>query len=151
MASSPLSSSHDHGHHAHPISMYVKTFLALGLFMVLTIAASFVIIPSVHLGPITISGNFLNNAVALGIASVKAWIVVMFFMHTKWATNLTKLWAMAGFVWFFLLFMTFGDYATRKYEPVPGWEPIVDGALPRDQVRESVPAAPDNVNVRPRW
>ena len=42
----------------------------------------------------------LNKVVALGIASLKATLVVLYFMHVKYASRMTKLIVISGF--FFL-------------------------------------------------
>jgi cytochrome c oxidase subunit 4 len=74
----------------------------------------------VHVGP---PGNSAyNNLIAMTIACAKAGLVVGFFMHVKFSSQLIKFWAILGFVWFLLMFITFGDYATRKQEHIQGWE-----------------------------
>ena len=63
----------------------------------------------------------LNNIVMLLIASVKALLVILFFMHVRWSTRLTWVVAASGFVWLIILFgLTMTDYLTR------GW---VEGTL----------------------
>lgn len=124
--------SHGHGHlhhragppavqestfHVHKVSMYMKTLMALVVLMILTVVLAHVHIPDV--GPIP--GTLLNNIVAMTIATIKAALVINFFMGVKFATKLTKLWVVAGFVGFVLMFLVYGDYTTRKYEPTPRW------------------------------
>ncbi len=105
------------------------TFMTLLVLMVATIFAAQLphILPDVGL----FRNSLLMNAVAIGIAVFKAYLVVSIFMGVKFATNLTKLFAIGGFVWFFLLFVTMIDYFTRPWEPVKGWEPGQPSALPR--------------------
>ena len=58
-------------------------------------------------------GSF-NIVVALAIATLKATLVVLFFMHAKYSPKRTKLVIMAGIFWLIiLLFMTLSDYASR--------------------------------------
>jgi cytochrome c oxidase subunit 4 len=58
-------------------------------------------------------GRF-NIVVALLIATIKATLVVLIFMHAKYAPERTKLVIIAGVFWLaLLLFMTLSDYATR--------------------------------------
>ena len=71
-------------------------------------------VAKVNLGP-------LNNAVALGIAVVKALLVILFFMGTRFSSRLTWLWAAAGFAFLIIMLMTVGDYMTRVWEAVRGW------------------------------
>jgi cytochrome c oxidase subunit 4 len=58
----------------------------------------------------------LNTIAALGIAVLKATLVVLFFMHVKYSTRLT--WAVvAGSIFWFgiLLTLTMSDYLTRVW------------------------------------
>ena len=46
------------------------------------------------------------------IAIAKAVLIIMFFMHVKYGSNLTKLFAAAGFVWLVILFaFALSDFA----------------------------------------
>ena len=54
--------------------------------------------------------------IALAIASFKAVIVILFFMHVKYQTNLIKMTVGAGFFTFFVLvMMTMSDYISRAW------------------------------------
>lgn len=71
-------SHHAHHHddglvhvHVHPVSLYIKVFAALIFFTLLTVAVA-----EVHLG----EWNFF---VAVVIATMKAALVALFFMHLK--------------------------------------------------------------------
>ncbi len=58
----------------------------------------------------------VNTIVALGIATFKAVIVVLFFMHVKYSARLTWLVAVGGIFWLgILLALTLGDYLTRGW------------------------------------
>ena len=58
-------------------------------------------------------GRF-NIVAALLIATIKATLVVLIFMHAKYAPERTKLVIIAGIFWLaILLFMTLSDYASR--------------------------------------
>ena len=58
-------------------------------------------------------GRF-NIVVALLIATIKATLVVLIFMHAKYAPERTKLVIIAGIFWLaLLLFMTLSDYFSR--------------------------------------
>jgi cytochrome c oxidase subunit 4 len=97
---------------AHPITSvrtYLFTFGALLVFTVLT-----VLVASLDLG-------LLNTPVALTIATVKATLVVIYFMGLRYNTPLTKVVALAGFFWLFILFgIGMSDYLTRPWLGVPG-------------------------------
>jgi cytochrome c oxidase subunit 4 len=95
--------------HVAPKSMYYGVFGALIVGTALTVLVAFY-----DLGA-------LNNIVMLLIASVKALLVVLFFMHVRWSTRLTWVVAASGFVWLIIMFgLTMTDYLTR------GW---VEGTL----------------------
>jgi cytochrome c oxidase subunit IV len=58
-------------------------------------------------------GKF-NIVVALVIATTKATLVVLFFMHAKYIPKRTQLVIIAGIFWLaILLFMTMSDYVSR--------------------------------------
>ena len=57
-----------------------------------------------------------NPIVALGIASFKATIVILFFMHVKYQSRLIKITVGAGFFTFIVLItMTLSDYMSRAW------------------------------------
>jgi cytochrome c oxidase subunit 4 len=58
----------------------------------------------------------LNPIIALGIACTKAVIVILFFMHVKYQSNLIKMTVGAGFFTFLVLItMTLCDYMSRAW------------------------------------
>lgn len=103
--------SHTTEAHALPLAVYVKAFLALLVLLVVTILAAYL--------PL---GTGLNSLVALAIATAKAIIVVLYFMHVRFSSRLVQLWAAAGFVWLLIMFgITLTDFIVRSWAPVPGW------------------------------
>jgi cytochrome c oxidase subunit 4 len=53
----------------------------------------------------------LNTPVAMGIAVVKATLVILFFMHVKYSPRLTKLVVASAFVWLAIMIVgTLHDY-----------------------------------------
>ncbi|TPW16986.1 MAG: cytochrome c oxidase subunit IV, partial [bacterium] len=63
----------------------------------------------------------LNNFVMLGIAVTKATLVVLFFMHARHSSQLTKMTIVASVVWLVILFtFILQDYLTRGMLPYPG-------------------------------
>jgi cytochrome c oxidase subunit 4 len=105
MAEHARSASHSdrpHEPHVVPVGVYVGIFLALLVLTALTVAAA-----RVNLGP-------FNTPVALGIALVKAALVVLFFMHVKYGPRLNALVIAAALFWLFHLVVgTAGDYFAR--------------------------------------
>jgi cytochrome c oxidase subunit 4 len=58
-------------------------------------------------------GQF-NIIIAIGIATVKATLVVLYFMHARYASRRTQLMIVSGMFWLaIMLFMTLSDYITR--------------------------------------
>jgi cytochrome c oxidase subunit 4 len=52
------------------------------------------------------------------IATIKASLVILFFMHGKYSARRTKLVIVAGFFWLaIMLGLTLADYSTRHAEP----------------------------------
>ena len=94
--------------HISPKSTYVTIFGALMVCTILTVIAAFINL-----------GN-LNFPVALTIAVFKATLVVLFFMHVKYGSKLTKL--IVGTAFFFLgimLTLTLSDYLSRGWSTSP--------------------------------
>jgi cytochrome c oxidase subunit 4 len=94
------------GSHVHVSSLvtYFAVFAALLAFTGITVAVAFV-----NLGP-------LNDLVAMGIAIIKATLVVLFFMHVKGSTRMVKLTVVSSFFWLLILFgLTLSDYFTRGF------------------------------------
>ena len=82
--------------------MYLTIILCLLALTAATVAAAYVNL-----------GQF-NIVVALAIATMKATLVVLFFMHAKYVPKRTQLVIIAGIFWLaLLLFMTMSDYITR--------------------------------------
>jgi cytochrome c oxidase subunit 4 len=87
----------------------VGTYLLIGTtLLVLTIATT--LIAFVNLGP-------FNAAVALTIATIKALLVILFFMHVKYASEkMTGAVVVAGFFFLaILLALSMSDYLTRAW------------------------------------
>jgi len=62
----------------------------------------------------------LNVVVALTIAVVKALLVVLYFMHVRHSSGLTKITVAAGLLWLVILIgLTLSDYWSRAWLPVP--------------------------------
>ena len=98
------------------LTTYLVVFAALMVLLIVTVAVALYL----HAGD-------LNLIIALVIATIKAALVVLFFMHVKYASRLTKIFVSAAFLWLAILFaLTFADYITR------GWQPNSRGWVDRD-------------------
>ncbi len=94
-------SSHAH----HPT---VKTFVAVWIAL-LVLTAVTVYVATLDLGP-------LNPIVALTIATVKALLVLLFFMELRYSTALTKVGVTAAiFFLLILIWLTLSGYLTRGW------------------------------------
>ena len=88
---------------------YWLIFAILMVLLVLT-----VVVAGINFGP-------LNVVVALTIATVKAVLIILYFMHVRYSTRLIWLFAGASFFWLVIMLgFTFTDYLTRPWLPVPG-------------------------------
>ena len=93
---------HEHADHIVPPGVYAAIISTLLFLTVATVAAAFV-----NLGR-------YNIVVALVIATLKATLVVLFFMHAKYVPKRTKLVIISGIFWLgLLLLMTMSDYVSR--------------------------------------
>jgi cytochrome c oxidase subunit IV len=94
--------------HVSPKSTYYAIFGALMILTGVTVGAAFV-----NLGS-------LNFPVALAIAITKATLVILFFMHVKYSSRLTKM--VVGMSFFFLMILfglTMTDYLSRGWYASP--------------------------------
>ena len=91
--------------HKTSIGFYVMIFVILLVLTGTTVGAA-----SVNLGP-------LNPIIALGIATTKALLVVLFFMHVKDASEkMTKVVILTGLFFLLLLLgLALADYGTRLW------------------------------------
>jgi len=94
-------------HAEHHIVTPLQYSFVYGALIVGTIVT--VIAADINLG-------VFNPIVALGIACTKAVIVILFFMHVKYQSNLIKVTVAAGFFTFIILVtMALVDYMSRAW------------------------------------
>lgn len=88
--------------HILPKKTYYLIAAALMVLLALTVGVALI-----HLGP-------FNVLVALAIAVTKAVLVVLFFMHVKYNTRLTWVFASGGVLWLLIMvILTMGDFLAR--------------------------------------
>jgi cytochrome c oxidase subunit 4 len=92
--------------------LYILVFAALIALTGLTTGVAFI-----NLGK-------WNTVVALAIAVCKATLVVLFFMHLRWSSNLLRIVVASSLLWLVILIgLTLSDVFTRNWTPVPSsWE-----------------------------
>jgi cytochrome c oxidase subunit IV len=100
------SSGHSAMGHVVPVSLYIAVFIALLCLTALTTGVAYIDM-----------GRF-NTIVALAIAVTKMLLVVLFFMHAKYAQGMTKLVIIAGVFWLgIMITLTLADELTRNWTP----------------------------------
>jgi cytochrome c oxidase subunit 4 len=91
-------------HHIVTPLQYTYVFLTLLVFTGITVGAAYVDL------------KWANPVIALAIASFKAVIVILFFMHAAYQSRLIKMTIGAGFfVFLVLIAMTMSDYISRSW------------------------------------
>jgi cytochrome c oxidase subunit IV len=90
--------------HISPKSTYYTIFGTLMVLTAVTVAVAFV-----NLGA-------FNFPVAISIAILKATLVVLFFMHVKYSSRLTKIIVGTGIFFLLVMFvLTMTDYVSRGW------------------------------------
>lgn len=93
--------------------IYVAVFIALLALTALTTGVAFVDL-----------GGVGNLSTALTIAVVKVGLVMLYFMHLRYSSRLTMLFAGAGIFWLgIMLVLTLSDYISR------GWVSLFEAVL----------------------
>ena len=94
------------GHHITPFKTYAIVYISLLILTVITVAAS----------RIDLGMNIINVIVAMLIASAKAMIVILWFMHQKYETNLNRVTFFLAFLFVFIFFIFSAiDVFTRDF------------------------------------
>jgi len=100
-----MADAHAAPHQITPLRTYFVVFAALAIGTLLTWYAS------------TINLGAFNTPIALVIATTKAVLVILFFMHVIHSSRLTWVVIIASFFWLAMLFvLTFADYLTRLWQ-----------------------------------
>ena len=98
-----------HGHHVVPPSVYLKTLVALLVLTVITVLASYV----------DWGSTATNVVIAVTIATVKASLVALFFMHLRYDSPLNGFIFVSGlfFLGFLMLFTFIDDFSRVNVYP----------------------------------
>lgn len=109
--------------HITSVKTYVAVFLGLLCLTALTTGVAFIDL------------HAMNTVIALAIATAKMLLVMLFFMHLKYSSRLTKLTVLAAFFWLALLIsLTLSDEFTRHWTPTPtNWGPSIATPAPREK------------------
>ena len=110
-AHAPANASHghvehghaEHKHHVCSIALFTKVFVTLIILTAITVWSS------------RMDFGSLNMPIAMFIASIKAALVMTFFMHLKYDTAMNQITIVSSFLFLALLFVfTLGDLTTRS-------------------------------------
>jgi cytochrome c oxidase subunit 4 len=102
----------DEHDHVVPVWIYVSILIALMLLLALTLIAALYDLDAKFHSP------YWNMGVAIFIAICKAFLIILFFMHVKYASHVVWAFAGAAFVWLgILMALTLTDYITRPRPP----------------------------------
>ena len=96
-------------HHVVPVRTNIAVFVALLLLLVATVGASQLPLGGWHL------------PVAMAIATAKAVLIMLFFMHVMYSHRLAMIVSVASFLWLAIMVaLTLNDYLTRGVLHIPG-------------------------------
>ncbi|MCB1161480.1 MAG: cytochrome C oxidase subunit IV family protein [Candidatus Krumholzibacteriia bacterium] len=129
-----------HGDHAHdaphvvPLKVLLGVWAALLFFTFVTVAVTWI-----NLGP-------LSLPVAIGIATVKAMLVALFFMHLKYDRPFNAV-VLVSSIFFVLLFVGLALLDTLHYRDdlIPGYSP----AMPKTEAAADVAATATAAETAP--
>ena len=89
------------------IKTYLIIFLVLMALLSATVAVAYIDL------------DVWNLPVAMAISIIKGALIVLFFMHVRYGSNLAKVFAGSGFFCLLILLsLAISDYATRHWLPV---------------------------------
>ncbi|MEZ4728566.1 MAG: cytochrome C oxidase subunit IV family protein [Caldilineaceae bacterium] len=83
---------------------YVLVFIILLVLLALTVTVAY------------LDWGVWSMILALLIASTKALLVILYFMHVRYSSRLIWIYAAVGFIWLgILIVLTLSDYLTRGW------------------------------------
>ncbi len=102
-------------HHVLPQKIYIFIFITLLLLTGVTVEVAF------------FNFGWLNLYIALTIATTKATLVLLYFMHLRYSERINMVFIGAGVFWLLIMIaLTLSDIFTRGWEPNPeGWSSLI--------------------------
>jgi cytochrome c oxidase subunit 4 len=102
----------EHKEHLVSTGTYLGILIALMLLLAITVVMAFINID--HWTAAHHLGSGWNTAIAVTIAFLKGLLILLVFMHLRYGSHLTWVFAAAGFIWLgIMLWLTMTDYFTR--------------------------------------
>jgi cytochrome c oxidase subunit 4 len=90
--------------HITDIRTYIAVFIALNVLLLATVGAAYLPLGDFHF------------VIAMALATVKAVLIVLYFMHVKDSHRLTAVICVASFLWLgIMIALTMTDYLSRQY------------------------------------
>jgi len=96
--------------HVVPLKVYHRVFGALLILLIITVVAAFV-----HLGSV---GNIM---LAMTIAVAKMTLIILYFMHVRYSSKLTMVFAASGFLWMAIMLSFFVSDVAARPDVRPPW------------------------------
>jgi cytochrome c oxidase subunit 4 len=95
--------------HVMPVRTNIAVFVALLVLLVMTVVAARMPLGALHV------------PIAMTIATIKAVLIVLFFMHLLHSHRLMMIVSVASFFWLAIMVaLTLNDYLTRGVLQIPG-------------------------------
>ncbi len=86
------------------------------------VGAALMVLLAATLGATYLNTGPFHTVIALGIAGLKAGLVLLFFMHVRYGSRMTWVFAGVGFYWLaILIVLLMGDATTRDWS---AWFPF---------------------------
>ncbi len=124
-----------HGHHPLvPIRVYVFTLLALLVLTIITVGASYIDF-----------GKF-NIVVNIGIATIKAGLVMAFFMGLKYDNNLNRFYILSSFVALTILVVMSASDLWVRPTPLPVSVKATGSIVNKDNIGQYLAGTPELVS-----
>jgi cytochrome c oxidase subunit 4 len=99
--------------HVIPARTNYTVFGALMALLVATVVVAYIPLPHQY--------RAFHLVSAMTIATIKAVLIVLYFMHVRYSSKLTWLFASAAFFWLaILLVFCLSDYGSRNWLAIPG-------------------------------
>ena len=96
-------------HHVSSKTTNLVIFAALLILLVATVGCSYLPLGVLHF------------PVAMAIATAKAYLIILYFMHARYSHRLTAIVVVGSFFWLgIMLALTLNDYMTRGTLEIPG-------------------------------
>jgi cytochrome c oxidase subunit 4 len=96
-------------HHVMPVRTNIAVFVALLVLLLATVGAAKLPLGGLHF------------PLAMAIATAKAVLIVLFFMHLLYSHRLMMVVSVASFLWLaIMIVLTLNDYLTRGVLEIPG-------------------------------